>query len=114
MGVSVYLFGSQRTCVSLLELFRTVWPSFVAYICRTMYLSVFCFYSYSDMFNLNIFESYSDESELTYLVLCFFLLFLLLRLTSESGMVAKATDYVVNPQIWPHTARIYFAFLLGE
>ena len=39
MGVSVYLFGSQRTCVSLLELFRTVWPSFVAYICRNMYLN---------------------------------------------------------------------------
>jgi hypothetical protein len=33
---------------------------------------------------------------------------------NKSGMVAKASDYVVNPQIWPHTARIYFAFLLGE
>jgi hypothetical protein len=36
MGVSVYLFGSQWTGVSFLELLRTVWPSFVAYICRTM------------------------------------------------------------------------------
>jgi hypothetical protein len=88
------------------------------------------------MFFLTSFESYSDESELTYLVLCFFLLFLLLRLTSDgpvsssgtkykskskkikrknkSGMVAKASDYVVNPQIWPHTARIYLSFCLGS
>ena len=33
---------------------------------------------------------------------------------NKSGLVAKASDYVVNPQIWPHTARIYFAFLFGE
>ena len=33
---------------------------------------------------------------------------------NKSGLVAKASDYVVNPQIWPHTARIDFAFLLGE
>ena len=28
---------------------------------------------------------------------------------NKSCMVAKATDYVVKPQIRPHTARIYFA-----
>jgi hypothetical protein len=33
---------------------------------------------------------------------------------NKFGMVAKASDYVVNPQIWPHTACIYFVFLLGE
>ena len=36
------------------------------------------------------------------------------KIKRKSGMVAKASDYVVNPQIWPHTARIYFAFLFGE
>lgn len=26
---------------------------------------------------------------------------------NKSGMVAKASDYVVNPQIWPHTVLQY-------
>jgi len=34
MGASVYLFGRQ-VCPCL-NFFRTVWPSFVTYICRIM------------------------------------------------------------------------------
>jgi hypothetical protein len=45
------------------------------------------------MFYLTSFESYSDESEHTYLVLCFLLLFLLLRLTSD-GLVSTSDETV--------------------
>jgi hypothetical protein len=45
------------------------------------------------MFYLTSFESYSDESEQAYLVLCFLLLFLLLRLTSD-GLVSTSDEIV--------------------
>ena len=45
------------------------------------------------MFYLTSFESYSDESELTYLVLCFLILFLLLPLTSD-GLVSTSGEIV--------------------
>ena len=54
------------------------------------------------MFYLTSFESYSDESELTYLVLCFLLLFLLLRLTldelvsTSDESVYTTLNYVLN------------------
>ena len=66
------------------------------------------------MFYLTSFESYSDESELTYLVLCFFLLFLLLRLTSD-GLVSTSDEivyttlnYVLNTTNTDTTFKNYF------